>query len=392
MLISRRSDEDAIIRDARAEIVRLRGEVEELKTRRAEDVSILDDIRDAIGGGPYDTIAKRIRKAIAPAEAKDPAPTMPNGVEGLVAEWEALIAHPDTSVIMRNTLEHVVRQVRDAAGVCICPSGDGSLRWPCPQHPPESTPAAVPAGEAVAPFIWFATDDDGRYGIGADRETAIGDLGGLPEALSRVFPLYTTPPAPVQAAPQEGECASCETEGVFATDGSGPFDCYACGKKVANPDAVAYSVVQIGNRGAAYDPPNTHRAFTYEHQPGNIDASRLGRATNAADVASAGDSIDRGLSLLKELQAIGFGVFQIGPPAPVQAAEQEGEYALESASVYPLGGSTVRVVYWCTAGEQLGYCRHTSFIDASNPADAERLVLILQAALQHRGDSRGGES
>ena len=20
---------------------------------------------------------------------------------------------------------------------CTCPSGDGSLRWPCPQHPPE---------------------------------------------------------------------------------------------------------------------------------------------------------------------------------------------------------------------------------------------------------------
>ncbi|WP_434627526.1 DNA adenine methylase [Chromobacterium sp. CV08] len=21
--------------------------------------------------------------------------------------------------------------------VCTCPSGDGSLRWPCPRHPPE---------------------------------------------------------------------------------------------------------------------------------------------------------------------------------------------------------------------------------------------------------------
>jgi hypothetical protein len=29
---------------------------------------------------------------------------------------------------------------------CTCPSGDGSLRWPCPQHPPEvvgSVPAAI---------------------------------------------------------------------------------------------------------------------------------------------------------------------------------------------------------------------------------------------------------
>jgi hypothetical protein len=81
----------------------------------------------------------------------------------------------------------------------------------------------------------------------------------------------------------------------------------------ASGDAeVAWSVMRIGNDGAAYDPPNTRRAFTYEKQPGNIDASRLGRAADAAAIASAGDSIDRGLALLKELQALGFGVFHIG--------------------------------------------------------------------------------
>lgn len=84
--------------------------------------------------------------------------------------------------------------------------------------------------------------------------------------------------------------------------------------------AVAWSVVRVGNQGAAYDPPNTHRAFTYEKQPGNVDASRLGRATDAAAAASAGDSIDRGLALLKELQAVGFGVFHMGPVA-MQAKE-----------------------------------------------------------------------
>lgn len=35
----------------------------------------------------------------------------------------------------------------DRATRCSCPTGDGSLRWPCPAHPP--TPAPVPAqGEA----------------------------------------------------------------------------------------------------------------------------------------------------------------------------------------------------------------------------------------------------
>jgi len=59
--------------------------------------------------------------------------------------------------------------------------------------------AARLRGEAQAeqqgdiPFLWFATDDDGRCGIGADRATAVSDLGGVPEAVSRVFPLYTRP-------------------------------------------------------------------------------------------------------------------------------------------------------------------------------------------------------
>lgn len=29
------------------------------------------------------------------------------------------------------------RQTREAK--CTCPSGDGSLRWPCPAHPPTSS-------------------------------------------------------------------------------------------------------------------------------------------------------------------------------------------------------------------------------------------------------------
>lgn len=198
MLISRRSDEDAIIRDARAEIVRLRGEVEAL----LEDP---DEAELAYRCGDPDS------DAIAPAEANGDL----SALERLAWNWKNI---------------------------------------------------DVPLGDV---------------GSSATLERCANELRA-------VIATMTTP------QPAAGE-------------------------------AVAYSVVQVGNRGAAYDPPNTHRAFTYEHQPGNIDASRLGRATNAAAVASAGDSIDRGLSLLKELQAIGFGVFQIGPPAPMQAAQQEGE-------------------------------------------------------------------
>ncbi len=68
----------------------------------------------------------------------------------------------------------------------------------------------------------------------------------------------------------------------------------------------------IGAKGSAFDLPTTKRAYTYAEQPGNVVASRLGLACNAAASQSAGDSIDRGLGLLQELKKQGFGVFDLG--------------------------------------------------------------------------------
>ncbi|KGP00553.1 hypothetical protein JT27_15650 [Alcaligenes faecalis] len=79
----------------------------------------------------------------------------------------------------------------------------------------------------------------------------------------------------------------------------------------AQPASISLEVCTLGNYGAAYDLPGKRRAYTYEHQPGNIKASRLGSACLEAAAASAGDTIDRGLGLLKELQAQGFGVFDV---------------------------------------------------------------------------------
>lgn len=76
----------------------------------------------------------------------------------------------------------------------------------------------------------------------------------------------------------------------------------------------------IGAKGSAFDMPQTKRAYTYAEQPGNIVASKLGAACVEAMASSAGDSIDRGLGLLHELQKEGFGVFDLGaeyaPPQP----------------------------------------------------------------------------
>lgn len=79
----------------------------------------------------------------------------------------------------------------------------------------------------------------------------------------------------------------------------------------AEPVGLLLEVCTLGNYGAAYDLPGKRRAYTYEHQPGNVKASRLGSACLEAAAASAGDTIDRGLGLLKELQAQGFGVFDV---------------------------------------------------------------------------------
>lgn len=87
-----------------------------------------------------------------------------------------------------------------------------------------------------------------------------------------------------------------------------------------NQDQVA---IKLGSYGAAFDGPCTKRAYTYEHQPGNVVALKLGRAAAQASFERGGDFIDFGLSLLRALAEEGFGVFDMGaeffdpaPPAP----------------------------------------------------------------------------
>lgn len=79
----------------------------------------------------------------------------------------------------------------------------------------------------------------------------------------------------------------------------------------AEPVGLSLEVRTLGSYGKAFDLPGNRRAYTYDHQPGNVEASRLGTACQQAVASSAGDYIDRGLSLLKELQAQGFGVFEV---------------------------------------------------------------------------------
>lgn len=56
---------------------------------------------------------------------------------------------------------------------------------------------------------------------------------------------------------------------------------------------------------------NEPKVLTYENQPDNIGAWRLGEACRSAAQKPGGDPIDLGLQLLKELQAKGYGVVVI---------------------------------------------------------------------------------
>lgn len=72
-----------------------------------------------------------------------------------------------------------------------------------------------------------------------------------------------------------------------------------------------------------YTSPGEEVCFCYTRgQPGNVDASRLGEACRRAAEKPGGDYIDGGLSLLKELEAQGYGVFRFtktGIPAAQEA-------------------------------------------------------------------------
>lgn len=100
---------------------------------------------------------------------------------------------------------------------------------------------------------------------------------------------------------------------------------------IAQPAIVVTLTRTLGAYGAAFDLPGPHRAFTYHHQPGNIGAHRLGAAWQKAASGSSGDLIDRGLGLLKALQEVGFGVFEVSEIAAPVAGERAALARLEAA-------------------------------------------------------------
>lgn len=51
--------------------------------------------------------------------------------------WSLHLVDPDENMHVDAETHNIEPLYRHAPKVCTCPSGDGSLRWPCPVHPPE---------------------------------------------------------------------------------------------------------------------------------------------------------------------------------------------------------------------------------------------------------------
>lgn len=64
------------------------------------------------------------------------------------------------------------------------------------------------------------------------------------------------------------------------------------------------------------------KILTFDDQPDNLGAWRIGEACRKAARSPGGDYIDGGLGLLKELQAKGYGIVALTPAAPEQAEQQ----------------------------------------------------------------------
>ncbi|ABN88248.1 hypothetical protein BH02_3794 [Burkholderia pseudomallei] len=92
--------------------------------------------------------------------------------------------------------------------------------------------------------------------------------------------------------------------------------------------------VKVLREARAAASPAAEHVLTYETQPDNIGAWRLGEACRAAK--AGGDLIDRGLSLLKELQDRGYGIVALTAapqPAHAEAASPAAEAVPDDCDV-----------------------------------------------------------
>jgi len=247
--------------------------------------------------------------------------------EGMTADaiLQAVTHHQAESEPVAEVMHCYDHEGRDSVRVEVIDYGinPGDLLCRCPQ------PAAqVPDG-------WRGWCDVAEHGYPKDAQQVLfvldgktvagAFIGGIfwynnkkhAAALWRPFPEPLRPDehrnllsVALGAPRQDRDCCNqnpCAHPGVGPCDKPAP----AAPSIAENREPEQY---EIGIYGKAYDGPGKHRAYTHREQPDNFAAGRLGEAARAA--RPGGDLIDYGLSLLRQLQEQGFGVFEIGRPEP----------------------------------------------------------------------------
>lgn len=105
--------------------------------------------------------------------------------------------------------------------ICTCPSGDGSLRHPCPAHP-----AVEQAGANVGHGHVFPRADGVKM-----------RCGGPALCSECAADAYRARAALAHRAPEV--CSECSDTGkVYDESGDGPWSCYAC---TGNPEVIGYA-------------------------------------------------------------------------------------------------------------------------------------------------------
>lgn len=102
-------------------------------------------------------------------------------------------------------------QLAPASPVCTCPSGDGSLRWPCPVHPgssPVIPDTWIPVSERMpdvgVKVLCFPAKDEPIHAT-FNGQLWLQDVSwsGSEEPIDNVIPVTVTHWMPLPAGPQE---------------------------------------------------------------------------------------------------------------------------------------------------------------------------------------------
>lgn len=233
-------DKDRRIEQLTAERDALREEGIGTNTKAAADIyfQLVEEL-DVPPGGSLVQCIDNMRERLA---AKQLAPVVPdellNEIDDLLSVCRVYACRSrrngsENDIPRTEKAQNWLRACRaamlQAAPVCTCPSGDGSLRWPCPVHPGNSP--VVPDGiERVASMAEYL----GNFAAAAIiRQLAVNQPQNAPQNIPEIIPDSCTW---TFSNYDDHWSGACGVEWIFPDGGpeeNGVKFCPKCGKSVA---------------------------------------------------------------------------------------------------------------------------------------------------------------